>query len=85
VVLAREAETLKPLLEIPETVTQGLLNVNPMTPDAASWRPLRRREGIRAWTDEYSNLLAVLKWEQALMPEPAVPIDFTPPPANPAP
>lgn len=26
------------------------------------WRPLRGRPGIRAWTDDYSNLLSVIHW-----------------------
>ena len=26
------------------------------------WKPLRRRPGMRVWTDAYSNMFSVLKW-----------------------
>jgi hypothetical protein len=28
----------------------------------AGWRPLEQREGVSAWTDDYSNLLRSLRW-----------------------
>ena len=27
------------------------------------WRPLERRDGVRAWTDDYSNLLRSIRWD----------------------
>jgi hypothetical protein len=26
------------------------------------WKPVRNRPGMGAWTDDYSNLLSVFKW-----------------------
>jgi spermidine synthase len=43
----------------PEAATiERLRSQNPM------WRDLRGNPAVKAWTDEYSNLLAVLKWER---------------------
>jgi len=30
------------------------------------WRPARRRPGLAAWRDDYSNLLGVIKWRPEL-------------------
>ena len=26
------------------------------------WKPLRRDPGLRVWTDEFSNILSVIRW-----------------------
>ena len=26
------------------------------------WKPLRRDPGLRTWTDEFSNILSVIRW-----------------------
>jgi hypothetical protein len=28
------------------------------------WKPLRQDAGARVWTDEYSNILSVIKWHR---------------------
>ena len=29
--------------------------------DTGDWRPLQRRNGVRYWTDAYSNIISILK------------------------
>lgn len=33
-----------------------------LTTEDARWRPLRARPGVRAWTDDFSDILSVLRW-----------------------
>jgi hypothetical protein len=32
-------------------------------PTGSPWRPVARRPGVPVWTDDYSNLLSVMKWD----------------------
>lgn len=58
VVLARSMDDLKPLTSM---TSEEKAAFNPRDPEAM-WRPLIGREGFRAWTDDYSNLLSVISW-----------------------
>ena len=42
------------------------------------WRDMKGNPAIKAWSDEYSNLLAVLKWEKSVIKSPTLPQHETP-------